>query len=318
VTNDGVGYLPVTEKTIEAWRAIDTKNMETKAVPTLTAVVEPQRLGGIVQQTPDDMLILRDVLNIGRTNSNAVSWIRESTYTPVAVTVVETGATAKPEAALTATEQTSTVRTIAAWMPATVQQLADWPALRSLIDSRLLYDIRLKEEEQIMYGGGTGTDFTGIFVDAGVAAIARGTANLVDRIRAGMTDVLVAGGIPTAAIVHPLDWEAILFLKGTDGHYLGQVFPAAGRQARLWSMPIVESVSCQARAGDATEAINLAVGDFRRAATLWMRSDATVQLGMQQDDFTKNKRTILGEERAAFGIQTPAWIRKHETVAAVP
>lgn len=307
----GAAFMPLTRKQREEWEA--------KAVPTIgTGVLDPQRIADIAQVTAPDKTVLRDVLNVSRTNANAVEYVREDSYTRAADTVAH-GA-AKPQAAAVYSLQTATVRTIAVWIPATVQMLADWPALRNLIDNRLLWDLRKVEEEQVMYGGGTGQDFAGIVPNAGtdiddVDGRVSGATN-IDRVRIGMTEVLSAGYEPNALVLHPADWEGIVLAKGSDAHYLSQVFPSQDGQLRLWGLQVVETVAAQANAGVATEARNLVVGDFRRGATLWIREDASVMVGMQNDDFTKNLRTILAEERAAFAVTAPDAFAVYETRAS--
>jgi HK97 family phage major capsid protein len=306
------GFVPLTHQQRADWEA--------KAVPTLgTGVLNPQRLADIVRQTQDDATVLRDVLNVSRTTASSVEYVREDSYTRAAAPVAH-GA-AKPQGALAYSVQSTTVRTLAVWIPATVQMLSDWPALRNLIDNRLLYDLRKEEEEQVMYGDGTGQNFAGIIPNAGhdiAVSDARVTSpTLIDQIMVGSTDVRVSGYTPNAVVMHPIDREKLALQKGTDGHYLYQVFPAADGVDRVWGLRIVQTVATEATAGDATEARNLVVGDFVRGATLWVREEANVIVGMQNDDLTKNLRTILAEERAAFAVTAPDAFAVLETVAAV-
>lgn len=293
-------YVPLTRKQRAEW--------EEKAVPTLGAgVIEPQRLADISQVVANDETVLRDVLNVSRTNSSAVEYVRRESYTRAAAPVAH-GA-AKPQGASEYTLQTASVRTIAVWIPATVQMLSDWPALRNLIDNDLLYDLRKEEEEQVMYGDGTGQNFAGIVPNAGHdinVSDARVTSpTLVDQILVGATDVRVAGYMPNAVVMHPFDREKLALQKGSDGHYLYQTFPTQDGVDRVWSLRIVQSIAAEENAGNPTEERNIVVGDFRRGATLWIREEAQVLVGMQNDDFTKNLRTILAEERAAFAVRAP-------------
>lgn len=308
----GVAYLPLTHQQKSDWEA--------KAVPTLgSRVIQPQRLADIVQVTQDDKLVLRDLLNVSGTNRDVIEYVREESFTRAAAPVAH-GA-AKPQAALEYTLQTTTVRTIAVWIPATVQMLADWPALRNLIDSRLLYDLRKVEEYEVMYGDGTGSHFSGIIPNAGhdiaVADARITTPTIIDDIRVGMTEVARSGFTPNGLAIDPIDWEAVQLMKGSDEHYLAQVFPDSSGAMRIWGLRVVETVAAQDAAGNPTEARNLVVGDWVRGATLWIREEANVQVGMQNDDFTKNLRTILAEERAAFAVQAPDAFAVLETEAAV-
>ncbi|MFW6331483.1 MAG: phage major capsid protein [Gemmatimonadota bacterium] len=311
------GLVPLTREQRKEYSQLDIK-----ATPTLGAgVIEPQRVADFVRVTEDDETVLRDVLNVSRTNSSSVEYLQEDSYTRAAASVAAEAE--KPEAGLYYSIQSASVRTIAVWIPVTTQMLADWPMIRNLIDSRLLYDLRKEEEEQVMYGAGAGQDFTGILATAGVTDISglgRYAAGdpTTDKIRMGITEVRVAGYSPNALVIHPLDWEEVVLTKGTDDHYLAQVFPTQDGGFRVWGLNVVESVATEATAGNATEERHLIVGDWRRGATLWVREEASVQVGMANDDFITNMRTILAEERAAFAVQAPAAFAELETQVAVP
>ena len=311
------GLVPLTREQRKEYGKLDIK-----ATPTLgVGVIEPQRVADFVRVTEDDETRLRDVLNVSRTNSNSVEYLREESFTRAAAPVAAEGT--KPEGTLEYSIQSATVRTLAVWIPVTTQMLSDWPMIRNLIDNRLLYDLRKEEEEQIMYGSGAGQDFAGILLPAtaitDISGLARYAAGdpLTDKIRMGMTEVRVAGYSPNAVLIHPYDWEEVVLSKGTDDHYLAQVFPTQDGGFRVWGLNVVESVATEATAGDATEERHLVVGDWRRGATLWVREEASVQVGMANDDFITNMRTILAEERAAFAVQAPGAFAELETVAAV-
>jgi HK97 family phage major capsid protein len=306
------GYMPLTKRMRQEWEA--------KAVPTLGAgVIEPMRLSDITQAVANDQTVLRDVLNVSRTGAtDSVSYVRRESFTRAATPVAH--AAAKPEAALEYAIDTATVRTLAVWIPVTVQMLSDWPALRNLIDTDLLYDLRKVEEEQVMYGDGTGQNFDGIVPNAGhdiaVADNRVTSPTIVDQIRVGMTEVRTSGYQPNALVIHPIDWEEVVLTKGDDDHYLAQIFPSADGGMRVWGLRVVETVAAEENAGVATEARNLVVGDFQRGATLWIREEANVQVGMKNDDFTKNLRTVLAEERAAFAVRAPDAFAVLETQAS--
>lgn len=287
-----------------------------KAVPTIgDTVIDPTLVPDLVRVTEHDQLGLRDVLDISSTTSDAVKFIRIVDYTRAAATVAPSAP--KPQAALELDAQTQPVRTIAVWMPVENQQLADLPALRGIIDNELLYDVNKHVEELVIYGDGAGENFSGIVPDPLVPTMrSEGGDTLIDISRRGITDVRRAGFDPNAIVVDPLDWEEIVLEKGTDNRYVWVIVTEAGVQ-RLWGVPVIETVAMSDFAGNATEARNMIVGDFRRGATLWDREAASVQVGWINDQFIKNQRTLLCELRAAFGVKRPLAFRKYETQAAV-
>jgi hypothetical protein len=53
---------------------------------------------------------------------------------------------------------------------------------------------------------------------------------------------------------------------------------------------------------------DLRVGALGRAAVIYARSGAVVEMGYVNDDFTKNLVTIRAEERLGLGIEVPSAI----------
>ena len=314
-------FVPLTKEGRELIEQAEAKlfeadKVEGKAVPTLgTGIIEPERLSELVRVTEQEQVELMDVLNVSRTNSDAVTYPRLVSYTRAAAGVAV--GVAKPEATLELEMVTEAVKTQAVWMPVHDRQLADYPQLRNIIDTELLYDLRKLVEEEAMYGDGTGEHFEGI-VDHPNVQLARseGGDTLIDIIRRGITDVRRAGYAPNAVVLDPLDWEEIELEKGSDNRYVWAVIRDA-LGPRIWSLRVVETVGAEANEGNTTERRNLVVGDFVRGATLWVRESANISVGWINDQFVKNQRTILAEQRAAFGVKRPNAFRVHETQAAV-
>lgn len=289
---------------------------EAKAVPTIgSGVIEPDRIAEIVRTTEHDQLMLRDVMNVSQTSAASVTYIRINSVTRAAAAVA--AGSAKPEATMSTEVVTQTVRTQAVWMPVHNNQLADLPQLRNMIDVELLYDLAKYEEEQMFYGLGTGEEFEGIITNSSVVAARTVTGDtLIDIIRRAVTDVRRDGYSPNAVAIDPLDWEEVELEKGTDNRYVWAVIRDV-LGARIWSLRVVETVGAEANEGNPTEERNLIVGDWIRGATLWVRETPSVAVGWINDQFTKNQRTLLAEQRAAFGVKRPKAFRKHQTQAAV-
>jgi HK97 family phage major capsid protein len=47
------------------------------------------------------------------------------------------------------------------------------------------------------------------------------------------------------------------------------------------------------------------VGSFRQGAQIFDRWEKTIEIGYENDDFTKNMVTILAENRLAFAVHRP-------------
>ena len=315
---DGKYWVPVTHEESKAFH----EAWETKAVPVIgTGVVEATRLPGITQLQRDEALVLRPLFASSTTNSDQVEYVRRDVATRAAAETVP--GSVKPESAVEFELLTSPVRTIAAHMPVQNQQLADWGQLRGEIDNFLLYDLAKRLEEQLIYGLGTGVLLEGLTVVSGttdISANGRYVASIhtfIDVVRMGITDVTVASYQPTAVAIHPFDWETIELEKGTDNRYVWVVVTDANG-TRLWGMQVTVAQAMEATLGSATEARNLIVGDFQRGASIVDRMQSTISVGLIDDQFVRNMRTILGEERLAFPIRAPAGFAIFETQPDVP
>ena len=294
--------------------------METKDLPVLGEfVIAPNRVDRFVQDTRPDTLTLRDILNVSPTSSPTIQYIAEVAYTEGAAVQSEgtTAATVgtKGESDVEYELREESVKTIATTIPVTEQQLSDAPALINRINTRLLWNLEKKEEQLCGYGDGTALQFKGFF-DAGTGigdADARGGVGdtLLDTIRRGITDVMTDEYSPTAIWIHPIDWETIELLKGSDDHYIWAII-RDNLGARVWSTRVVQGVGTKL-AGDTTR--NLLIGDFNNGAVLYDRQQSSLAVGWIDDQFAKNMRTIRAEMRSVLCVEAAKAFRKYETAA---
>jgi HK97 family phage major capsid protein len=301
----GEGLIPVTQAMIES-----------KALPALgVGVIRPDRIAETVRWQERQQMTIRDVLNVSRTDSNTVEYTTISSSTRAAAPVAE-GAL-KPEAALAMGVASAPVRTLATWIPITEQQLADIPQLQNIINVELTWDLQKVEEEQILWGLGTGQNLLGIFNTPGVVA-GRTVANdtIIDLARRSMTDVVVAGLQPNAILMDPIDWETAQLAKATTNQYVWAVVTDDNGN-RLWGLRVIETLAMREPGTFTTNERRMLVGDFMRGATLWDRQQAGVQVGWKNDDFIRNQRTLRAEERIAFGVKRPAAFKFRITQARV-
>ena len=279
------------------------------------ALVNPQRRADVVVNAQRTAFI-RDLLTSIPTTSNAVEVMRENVFTNSAAPQQPSSAStaigagefqAKAESNLTYELITVPVRTMAHWIAASRQVLSDAPMLQRLVDTKLMYGLDLKSDEQLLYGAGTNQSLTGLMVDAGVSTvgeIATGTtaANLpgamLNHIRAAITkcqtfEYYNINGL----VVNPVDWETLETAKGSDGHYIWATVPNGGEQ-RLWRVPVV--VSNAMTQGD------FLLGDWTMGATIYDREQMDIRVSESHSDyFVKNGLAVLAEERYGFGIELP-------------
>jgi HK97 family phage major capsid protein len=274
----------------------DITSLTTDAAGSVGAMVTPQRVTGT--QLPQRRMTIRALLAQGNTNSSSIEYDREKVFTNSAAPVAE-GAT-KPQSEIQYEDATAPVRTIAHWMRASVQILADAPALRSIIDQRLRYGLAFQEEVQLLTGSGSGQNILGL-ITAATAYAAPGSLTAstpIDVVRLMILQVALAEYPANGIVMNPIDMAAIEMSKDSAGGYLiGD--PQGTIQKRLWGLPVVET--------QAVSVDKALVGAFDLAAQIFDRQDATVEVSTEdQDNFVKNKVTIRAEERLALAIYRPA------------
>jgi len=175
--------------------------------------------------------------------------------------------------------------------------LSDAPAIRSIIDQRLLFGLQQKLQSQIVSGDGTGENLTGILNLAGIGVVGKGTDAGVDALYKGRTYVAWTGlGRPTAFVLNPTDWQNIRLSResaatATPGTYLFGP-PSLGGADTLWGLPVVLDPNIPAGTG--------LIGDFNQGVTLYDREQGAVRVGTVNDQFIRNMQTILAELRVAF------------------
>lgn len=260
------------------------------------ALVPPDRQRDITL-LPKRRLTVRDLLGSGQTISNSVEFMRQTGFTNAAAPVAE-GAL-KPESQITFELADAKVKTIATWVKASRQILADAPLLRSTIDGELTYGISFVEEGQLLHGDGTGQNLNGIIPQATAYETTRNQTGdtRFDTILHAIEQAEIADLPASGVILSTSDWFRMIGTKGTDDHYLSGLGPLSNAPPRLWQLPVVWTNSLAA--GD------FLVGAFESAVTLFDRQQTTIEVGHVNDDFIKNLVTILAEERVALAVKRP-------------
>jgi HK97 family phage major capsid protein len=224
----------------------------------------------------------------------------------VQVTAVPTGAVEVAELAMKASmglstqDATAPVRTIAGYVKVARQALDDMAGLATLINTLLPYEVRRRIEGQVLAGNGTGQNIRGIMNTSGIAHVG-GLAydNVADAILAGVTAIVLADGDPNFVALNPVTWQSLLTMKAdTAGTYLYGT-PASLQQPTIWGLAITRN-----RVINANTPL---VGDAN-AVSLLVREGVNVKVSdSDQDDFVKNRVTILCEARVAVPVWYPAF-----------
>jgi|SRR5262245_26926623 len=282
------------------------------------APVDSAATAGLIQPDVRGLLapILRplrflDLIPTGTTDSNSIEYT-QVTAIPASAAPVAEGAV-KPQQGLTLVDATAPVRTIAGWIKVNRQSMDDAAGLATLINTLLPYDVRRQIEKQILAGDGTGQNLRGILNTSGIGAPAFVAGdNIADAILRAMTVVVLSDQEPNFAAMHPLDWQDLLLMREVGGSTgtsrSGQYLyggPATMAAAQIWGLTITPTVMI-------AKGTPL-VGDSNGCTLLYREAVNVKASDSDQDDFVRNRVTILAEARVAFPVWRPSAFAKAAT-----
>ena len=259
---------------------------------------------------------VRDLFPVAQTRANLIQYVRVLGFLggvnaarPVPEREVVAGVTnfgLKPHTSLEFAPAEAPVRTIAHYEVGHRTVLDDEPALRSVIDTELLYGLRLAEDDQLLNGDGNGESVLGLLRTPGIQSYP-GTVTpspvalrdtYLDAIRRAATRVWLANYEPTGIVLHPFDWERMELTKDANGQYLAAVNVQVGAQKKLWQLPVTSSPAMN-------EGTAL-VGAFGLGAKVYDRQQGNIRISDQHADyFIRNAVVILAEERIALVVPRP-------------
>ncbi len=269
----------------------------------IDSVGAPMAAVGEYQLTP--FPFLRDKARVAsliptqRTEAPMVFYFRGSTAASAAAAVAE-GA-AKPESTPVWSQISAPVRKLAHFTRINDEVLQDLSNFSKVVGAELLAGLVDVENAQLLTGSGTSPNLTGLLTTLGILTRARGTDNNLDAILKAKADLRVGASFtePDAVVIHPTNLMSIQTAKDTDGRYITND-PAAPGPETLFGMSVVATTKCTL--GTAL------VGNFKEAATIYMRMAPTVEvapLGGGTTEFISNQTLVRCEERLTLAVQRP-------------
>lgn len=198
-------------------------------------------------------------------------------------------------------EKSASLKKITAFVKVSKEMIDDVLFLRSEINSELRDEIEKKLDEQV--GGsqvGTGNDLVGIKSVAPAFSVT-GTlfdntverANIADVIRVAVALIANNGFDADYAVVNPLDIASLDLTKTESGQYVLPPFTSSDGSSIAGIRVIGNRRVAQGE---------FLVGDFTKD-NLGIREEININVGYENDDFTKNMVTILAEMRAVNYIK---------------
>jgi len=258
-----------------------------------------QRLSGL-DNIPTRAVRLLDVVSRGSADSNIISWVSKVNKDGAAGGTAEGALKNQIDFDLVVDSESVKKRT--AFIKVSNEMIDDIPFMETEINNELMTELLLDVENQVYQGDNIGTNLNGIKTQS--SAFVAGTfAGTVDN--ANAVDVLtVATGqieeadqpTPTYAFVHPRTITELKLIKAssTDKRYVDRLMMVAG-QMTLDGMPIIKTTLVTVG--------EYLIGHFPNA-TVYDKGSIAINMGFENDDFTKNLVTILAEWRGLNLIKT--------------
>lgn len=278
---------------------------------TGAGVLQPQIDTSIVQ-TFKERPTIADWLGNGTLTSTAIQYFIEKDFDPstggnfgiVGENQKKPGLTFPDYEAVT-----EALSKIAGWIKVSSEMSEDLPFLVSEINNRLLYQLLMFEEDQLLNGDGSGVNLAGLLSREGVQTeTAAGGSDLADAVFRARTKVALATGLQADGLVmHPLDYQNLRLAKDGNGQYFAGG-PFTGQYGNggilqdppLWGLgnTIITTAVAQGTA---------IVGAGKAAATVYRKGGVRVEASnVDGEDFTHNRFTVLAEERLALAVRRPS------------
>ena len=234
-----------------------------------------------------------DAVNRGTTTSKFITYVSQTT-SPKNVWVGE--AEAKEERVIDWKETSVEVKKIAGYVKVSKEMLEDLSFIRSEINLDLMERLREDIETALLNGAG-GLQIDGLLslgiglplFNAGTFAGTIAGANVTDVIRVAKAQIESANFDPTHIVMNPVDIAKLQLTKGSDNTYTYPMYLPTGDE--VMRVAGIQIVSSNYIAQD-----QYLLGDMSKV-NVRFRNDMTLDVGLDQDDFTRNMITILAEAR---------------------
>jgi len=241
---------------------------------------------------------IRNFIPTGSMTGSAINYVVQSGGEGGANNVNE-GST-KPTTDKDVILKTAPARKIAHNMRVSEEMVNDLQGLSAFLTFQGIEDLYDKEDQQLLYGTGSGTptQLEGLTVGGALTAASTTLTGVqnpqkVDALIAAMEALAQVNYMADTIIMNPADVYGIQVLKESAGNYLNRVnFTTDGR---LVINGIVVGLSTAVTAGD------VVVANMAKAALMLQRDAPSVRFYDQdQDNAIKNLITIVIEERIAL------------------
>lgn len=271
-------------------KAVGTISVESTIGAGATQVSITQNTGLIVPIRKRELVYLAHV-SVGGIGTNRAMWIEETDEEGTPIMLGE--GDAKTQLDVQYVEQTMAVKKIAVYGKVTTELMADIPQLISYIQNNLMKRMDIVLENQYFFGNGVGDNLKGIdqyaqAFDAGTLAASIPDANELDVIEAIALQVKRNFFMPNCLFIHPDTMAKIKLIKDSNGRPIWKDYVTTDGFFRVSGMDIVETTAITAGSF---------IGGDMTVVHVLKRDELGITIGLDGNDFTQNKKTMLCEKR---------------------
>lgn len=255
---------------------------------------------------------IRDIVNVRPMSDMYITWFDQANADGTAA--AQTQGSGKAQIDFDLVEAKLPAETIAAYITVTKQAMRDLPYFTALVNQELTKRVNLAFDAELLTGDGTTPNLKGISTystpftaPAGLIALVD-NATIFDLLIAAQAQVNAENHMANYALMHPTDVARIRISKGTDGHYLTQ---APNGLLQYAGINIIENTGVTQNTMYVIDSTKSNVG---------IREDFNITVGLDGNNFTQNKVTVLGELVAAHYIKsndTTAFVKITDIDAAI-
>lgn len=243
-------------------------------------------------------LVIRDLFGAETISGSTLQYLVEGAIEGAPAVTAE-GAKKPQVHFVDPTVKTVSLQKVAAFIKESDEYINDYPFLASAINGRLLYELGLVEQNQLVADLlATSGIQTGTYAKTGTAT------DIADAIMQAAADVQDQTGFAADAVVlNPTDWYTLRIGKDGQQRYYGEGYFGAQNIPNLWGIPVCVS--------SAITSGTIIVGAFKTCGSVVSHGGVSVEaVNTNEDDFVKNLMTIRAEERLALAVRRPAGFKK--------
>jgi HK97 family phage major capsid protein len=210
----------------------------------------------------------------------------------------------KPEVVMNYVQQTAVLQKIAGHVGVSYEIIDDFSNFLQYTQTELYREIIDAENVNLISGPGGAGQVDGFLSTSGTLTHVAGQASTgftpLDDVEIAIAQLRAGPALadPDLFIVHPDSWSNMRRTKDTLGRYLLSADPALGEANSLWGVSVLQTTQITPGTG-----ILLDSSKFGRAI---VRGPIVVFIGFANDDFTRNIRRFVSEERVQLAVNRPS------------